>query len=39
MKVADYKVYRVDMLPKGYVFTYADFTAEVNNVPICIFKL
>lgn len=31
MKVTDYIVNRIDRLPKGYVFTYADFTTEVNK--------
>lgn len=31
MKVTDYIVFTVDRLPKGYVFTYADFVTEVNN--------
>jgi len=31
MKVTDYIVYTIDRLPKGYVFTYADFTTEVKK--------
>ena len=31
MKVTDYIVYTIDRLPKGYVFTYEDFVAEVNK--------
>lgn len=31
MKVTDYIVYTIDRLPKGYVFTYADFITEVNK--------
>lgn len=31
MKITDYISYTIDRLPKGYVFTYADFPAEVNQ--------
>ncbi len=31
MKTSDYIMYMVDRLPKGYVFTYADFVNEVNK--------
>lgn len=31
MKVSDYIAYMIDRLPKGYIFTYADFTTEVNK--------
>lgn len=31
MKTTDYIMYTIDRLPKGYVFTYADFINEVNN--------
>jgi hypothetical protein len=31
MKVSDYIATTIDRLPKGYVFTYADFTTEVNK--------
>lgn len=31
MKVTDYISNTVDRLPKGYVFTYADFITEVNK--------
>lgn len=31
MKTTDYITNKIDRLPKGYVFTYADFTAEVNT--------
>jgi hypothetical protein len=31
MKVSDYIALTIDRLPKGYVFTYADFTTEVNK--------
>ena len=31
MKTTDYIIYTIDRLPKGYVFTYADFINEVNN--------
>ena len=31
MKVSEYISFTVDRLPKGYVFTYADFTTEVNK--------
>lgn len=31
MKVSDYIATTIDRLPKGYVFTYADFVAEVNK--------
>gem|GEM_PF-5525192 len=31
MKTTDYIAFIIDRLPKGYVFTYADFTTEVNQ--------
>lgn len=31
MKVSEYIAFSIDRLPKGYVFTYADFTSEVNK--------
>jgi hypothetical protein len=31
MKTAEYIAFTIDRLPKGYVFTYADFTTEVNQ--------
>lgn len=31
MKTAEYIAFTVDRLPKGYVFTYADFITEVNQ--------
>lgn len=31
MKITDYIAFTIDRLPKGYVFTYADFTTEVNQ--------
>ncbi|MDD2512442.1 MAG: DUF6088 family protein [Proteiniphilum sp.] len=31
MKITDYISLTIDRLPKGYVFTYADFPAEVNQ--------
>ena len=31
MKTTEYIVLKVDRLPKGYVFTYSDFTAEVGK--------
>lgn len=31
MKTPDYIALSIDRLPKGYVFTYADFTTEVNR--------
>lgn len=31
MKTSEYIALTVDRLPKGYVFTYADFTTEVNQ--------
>ncbi len=31
MKVSDYIALTIDRLPRGYVFTYADFTTEVNK--------
>ena len=31
MKITDYISYTIDRFPKGYVFTYADFPAEVNQ--------
>ena len=31
MKVTDYILNKIDRLPKGYVFTYGDFTDEVDS--------
>jgi len=31
MKTTDCIIYKIDRLPKGYVFTYSDFFNEVNN--------
>lgn len=31
MKTTDYIAVTIDRFPKGYVFTYADFTTEVNK--------
>jgi hypothetical protein len=31
MKISEYIAFTIDRLPKGYVFTYADFTTEVNQ--------
>ncbi|OFY89146.1 MAG: hypothetical protein A3K10_14000 [Bacteroidetes bacterium RIFCSPLOWO2_12_FULL_31_6] len=31
MKIAEYIAFTIDRLPKGYVFTYADFIIEVNK--------
>lgn len=31
MKVSEYIALTIDRLPRGYVFTYADFTTEVNK--------
>lgn len=31
MKTSEYISFTIDRLPKGYVFTYADFTTEVNQ--------
>ena len=31
MKTSEYIAFTIDRLPKGYVFTYADFTIEVNQ--------
>lgn len=31
MKTSEYIAFSIDRLPKGYVFTYADFTTEVNQ--------
>ncbi|MEC3881907.1 DUF6088 family protein [Parapedobacter sp. 10938] len=31
MKIADYITLTIDRLPRGYVFTYADFIIEVNK--------
>ena len=31
MNITDYISYTIDRLPKGYVFTYADFTTEVDQ--------
>ena len=30
MKITDYIAFTIDRLPKGYIFTYADFSTEVN---------
>ena len=31
MKIAEYIAFTIDRLPKGYVFTYADFDAKVDQ--------
>ena len=31
MKITEYIAFNIDRLPKGYVFTYANFIAEVNR--------
>jgi hypothetical protein len=31
LKTIDYIAFTIDRLPKGYIFTYADFTTEVNR--------
>jgi len=31
MKVVDYITSKIERLPKGYVFTYADFIEEVDK--------
>ncbi|HEV8051927.1 MAG TPA: DUF6088 family protein [Parachlamydiaceae bacterium] len=31
MKTAEYIAFTISRLPKGYIFTYADFTTEVNQ--------
>lgn len=31
MKTSEYIAYTIDRMPKGYVFTYADFITEVNR--------
>jgi len=31
MKTTEYIAFTIDRLPKGYVFTYADFTSEVSQ--------
>lgn len=31
MKISEYIAYSIDRLPKGYVFTYADFVSDVNQ--------
>jgi hypothetical protein len=31
MKISEYIAFTIDRLPKGYVFTYADITTEVNQ--------
>ena len=31
MKTSDFIAFTIDRFPKGYVFTYADFTTEVNK--------
>ena len=31
MKIVEYITFTIDRLPKGYIFTYADFIAEVNK--------
>lgn len=31
MKITEYIALSIDRLPKGYIFTYADFTTEVNK--------
>ncbi len=31
MQISDFISFTIDRLPKGYVFTYVDFTTEVNK--------
>jgi hypothetical protein len=31
MKITEYIAFTIDRIPKGYMFTYADFTTEVNK--------
>lgn len=31
MKISDYIAFMIDRLPRGYVFTYSDFTTDVNQ--------
>ena len=31
MKTTEYIAVTIDRLPRGYIFTYADFTSEVNK--------
>ena len=31
MKITDYISYTIDRFPKGYIFTYADFSTEVDQ--------
>ena len=31
MKISEYIAFTIDRLPKGYVFTYADFTTQVDK--------
>jgi hypothetical protein len=31
MKISEYISFKIDRLPRGYVFTYSDFTKEVNQ--------
>lgn len=31
MKISDYIAIKIERLPKGYIFTYDDFTTEVNQ--------
>jgi hypothetical protein len=31
MKVTEYIEFKIDRLPKGYVFTYDDFITEVSK--------
>jgi hypothetical protein len=31
MKITDYIVFKIDRLPNGFIFTYSDFTTEVNK--------
>jgi hypothetical protein len=31
MNISEYIAFTIDRLPKGYVFTYIDFTKEVNQ--------
>jgi hypothetical protein len=39
VKIVDYIRTRIDKLPKGYVFTYDDFTTEVNKKEVVIKSL
>lgn len=36
MKIAEYIAFTIDRLPKGFVFTYSDFTPKVKNIEAAI---